>query len=230
MVSKTSLLPLVRAHDWRAVEAGLTEKPSLIGYRDERRRNWLHIACASPPLNGAENSIAMADMLLAKGISLHDHAFTEGNWKATPVWFAVAFPNNLPLIEHLLKLGADPDYSLFAASWNHSIAAIDLLVKYGARLEDERLEDDSPFLGAVQWSHFDAAEALLRHGAKVDYIDSKGMTAAHYMLKKGSDFEHFEMLARYGARFDIPGPDGKTAADIMSRKKDPRFRELAGDM
>jgi hypothetical protein len=50
------------------------------------------------------------------------------------------------------------------------------------------------------------------------------------MLKKGSDFEHFAMLAKYGARADIPGPDGTTAAQIMSRKKDKRFRQLAGKL
>ena len=40
MVSKTSLLPLVRAFDWKAVDAGLREKPELVNHRDERGRNW----------------------------------------------------------------------------------------------------------------------------------------------------------------------------------------------
>ena len=56
------------------------------------------------------------------------------------------------------------------------------------------------------------------------------MTAAHMMLKKGSDYEHFELLARYGSRFDLPNKDGVTAVEIMLRKRDPRFRALASSM
>jgi hypothetical protein len=36
MVSKTSMLPLVRAFDWKAVDAGLREKPQLVEHRDAK--------------------------------------------------------------------------------------------------------------------------------------------------------------------------------------------------
>ncbi|HEX9943531.1 MAG TPA: ankyrin repeat domain-containing protein [Thermoanaerobaculia bacterium] len=231
MASKTSLLPRVRAFDWKAVDAGLAEKPGLIAHRDERQRNWLHILCATE-LKGRDpaDSIRTADVLLARGIDLQDHAFTEGAWKATPVWFCVAFGRNLALAEHLLKLGADPNHSLFAAAYNDDDDAIDLLIRYGAPVEDPSSPAASPFLAAVEWSHFRAADALARHGANVNARNAKGMTAFHCMLKKGTDFEPFAMLATRGARADIPGPDGVTAAEIMARKRDPRFRELAAQL
>lgn len=69
---------------------------------------------------------------------------------------------------------------------------------------------------------------MLACGANVNAQNNRGMTAAHMMLKKGSDYEHFELLARHGARFDLPNKEGVTAAGIMSRKRDPRFRALAG--
>ena len=96
MVSKTSLLPLVRSFDWEAVDASLQQRPSLVAHRDERGRNWLHI-CAATALGGrdARPSIRTADVLLARGISLADHAFTEGRWRATPVWFCVSHGRNL---------------------------------------------------------------------------------------------------------------------------------------
>jgi hypothetical protein len=231
MVSKTSLLPLVRSFDWRAVAAGLQERPSLVGYRDERGRNWLHICCATA-LDGrdATPSIRTADVLLARGIDLHDHAFTEGRWKATPVWFCVAFGRNRKLAEHLIERGASPQYSLYAAAYNRDTAAIRLLVRHGADVEESSGRGETPLLGAVGWSHFEAAEALLKCGANVNAQNDRGMTAAHLMLKKNSDYEHFAMLARYHARFDLPDKQGVTAADVMSRKRDPRFKALVSSL
>ena len=67
---------------------------------------------------------------------------------------------------------------------------------------------------------------MLACGANVNAQNDRGMTAAHMMLKKGSDYEHFELLARYGARFDLPNKNGVTAAEIMLRKRDAKFRAL----
>ena len=88
MVSKTSMLPLVRAFDWKAVDAGLREKPQLVTHRDERGRNGLHVCCATS-LDGRDpkSSIRTADVIMAHGIDLRGHAFTEGRWRATSVWY-----------------------------------------------------------------------------------------------------------------------------------------------
>lgn len=228
MVSKTSLLASVRAHDWRAVQAGLAQKPALIGHRDERGRNWLHITCMAP-LKGRDpqDSVRQADVLLSLGLGLDEAAFTEGAWRATPVWHAIAFARNLVLAEHLLKLGASPDYSLFAASWNHDGAAIDLLARYGADLEDAANPNSTPFIDAAGTGRFEAAEALARHGADIDARDTKGRTALHILLAKGVDYEPIARIAAIGCSLDVPGPDGRTARQIMARKKDARFQALA---
>ncbi len=126
-----------------------------------------------------------------------------------------------------MKLGASPQHSLYAAAYNRDTDAIRLLVRYGADIEEPSGPGETPFLGAIGWSHLEAAAAMLACGANVNAQNDRGTTAAHMMLKKGSDYEHFELLARYVVRFDLPNKDGVTAAEIMAHKRDPRFRALA---
>ncbi|HWA62616.1 MAG TPA: ankyrin repeat domain-containing protein [Caulobacteraceae bacterium] len=228
MTSKTALTAAVKAFDWAAVDAGLAARPALAGVRDKRGRNWLHLTCATE-LKGRDPaaSIRTADVVLARGVDLADHAFTEGAWKATPVWFCVSRGRNPALAEHILKRGADPNYALFAACWNDDVEAIDLLIRYGADVDDASVPGETPLQGAVGWSKWKGVDALARHGADVNRPNGKGQTPLHMMLKKDSPIEAFEMLAGHGARGDIAGPDGQTAAEIMARKKDPRFKALA---
>jgi hypothetical protein len=51
----------------------------------------------------AADSIKTAEVLADTGLSINQEAFTEGKWKATPLWFAIARGRNLPLAEYLLK-------------------------------------------------------------------------------------------------------------------------------
>lgn len=231
MVSKTSLQESVRAFRVTEARDGLAVRPDLLAFRDERGRNWLHQTCGAP-LDGRDpaDSIRLADLLLELGLGLDDPAFLEGEWRATPLWFAISRGRNLPLAAHLLARGANPNFSLFAAAWNHDCEAIRLLLRHGADIEEGAARGETPLFGAVAWSRFDAAEELLIGGADPDYRNDKGQTALHLMLKKGSAPEHIALFARHGARGDIPDADGRTAADILRRKKDPAYRALADQL
>jgi ankyrin repeat protein len=231
MVSRTRLLALVKAFDAGAVAQALAESPPLLAVRDPRGRTWLHICCATPPASAAEAaaSIRTADALLAAGLGIDDAAFTEGAWRATPLWCAVARGRNLPLARHLLACGCDPEHCLWAAQFNRDAEAIRLLVAHGARIDPVH-EGGTPFLEAVKWSHFAEAELLLELGADVNARDAGGLTALHLMLKKSSQAAQVAMIVRHGARGDIPGPDGRTAIDILRRKQDPALRSLGEAM
>ena len=225
MVTKASLRESVRGHRPAQVQAALAERPELLAVRDDRGRNWLHLACASPPGDAAA-SLRTADLLLELGLGLDDPAFTEDAFLATPLWYAISWGQNLALAEHLLERGARPNNCLFAAAWNHDRAAIRLLLAHGAEV-DELAGGETPLLGAVGWSRFGPAEELLIGGADPNAVDRKGRTALHMILAKGSAAEHLRLFARHGARGDIPDAEGRTAAQILRRKRDPGLRELA---
>jgi uncharacterized protein len=226
MASKTGLTELTKAFDGAGVLAGLDARPDLLGVRDERGRTWLHLIAAQQAAGDkakAAASIALAEGLMARGLDMNDAAFTEGEngeWRATPLWFAISRGRNLPLAQFLLEKGCDPDHCLFAAAWNHDVDAIRLLRQHGAPLKPEI------FVETIAWSRFAAAEEFLRQGADPDARDSKGRTALHMMLAKDAAPEHLAMVIGFGARGDIPGPDGRTVVDILARKKDPAYRAL----
>lgn len=228
MVSKTHLMDLVKALDAQAIDAALAESPKLLSYREPRGWTWLHLACrreVNADAARAAASIETAKVLLRHGLEMNDAAFTEGTWRATPLWCAIGRGRNLPLARFLLERGADPEHCLWSCAFSRWVEAIDLLVSHGATI-DPYAEGETPFLAAISWSHFEAAEALLRHGADPNAKDEKGCTALHKMIKKGSDPAHLRMVLGYGARLDVPGPDGLTAADLLQRKRDPRLRAL----
>ena len=229
MVSKTSLRETVRGFQWEQLRADLAARPDLLTVRDERGRNWLHLCCGRAG-GSVEDSIRTADLLLELGLGPEDPAFTEGEWQATPLWFAIAHGKNLPLAAHLLKLGSTPRYCLFAAIWNEDREAIRLLLRHGANVDEDSAPGETPLIGAVAWSKFGPAEELLHAGADPNARNAKGDTALHLMLRKGSPLEAFRLFARHGARGDIADAKGQTAALILRRKRDPEFRALADEL
>ena len=229
-MSKTRLTKLVRELDVEGCTDLLDSKPELLGVKDDRSRNWLHL-CASINTQGharlkPHDAIPLADLLLAAGLNISTPAFTEGTWQATPLWYAISRGQNLPLSRHLLERGSSPEHCLWAAAFQENAEMIRLLLEYDAPLE-AIAEAETPLLGAVKYSKFNAAAWLLEAGANPDFMDERGMTALHYMLKKNSDLEHFRLFALHGARGDIPDSQGRTTASMLQRKRDPAFHQLA---
>ncbi|HEV2362835.1 MAG TPA: ankyrin repeat domain-containing protein [Caulobacteraceae bacterium] len=220
----------MRAHDAEAVGAGLAASPQLLGCRNQRGYGWLHLCCSvdiGKPGRSAAASIATAEALAEAGLGIDDVAFFEGEWRATPLWCAIGRGRNLALAEWLLRRGCNPNYSLYAAAFRDDFAAIRLLCRYGAEVDD-RSAGETPFLGAVASSHFAAAEVLLELGADIDAIAPDGRTGLHMMLAKGSDPDWIVRVVGRGAGLDIPDRSGATARAMLARKKEPRLRRLAG--
>ncbi len=229
-ISRTKLLTLVKAFSAKEIEAGLAATPELLDFTDTRGRNWLHL-CAAVDVSrknapDAKNSIRLAKLLLKLGLDINKPAFVEGKWCATPLWFAVAQGRNLPLARYLLSSGSTPEHCLWAAAYFEDLKMLSLLINARAPLEAVA-ESETPLLHAVKNGKFKAAKFLLDNGADPDYQDASGMTALHYMLKKGTDKIHFEMFVRHRAHGHIRDQQGRSAAEIMLRKRDPYFQKAA---
>lgn len=68
---------------------------------------------------------------------------------------------------------------------------------------DPVAEDETPFLGAIKWSHFAAAERLLQ-----------------------SDRKHIAMLLGYGADPTIRNAEGESPLDMVAHRRDQALRDL----
>jgi hypothetical protein len=227
-VAKSKLLTWIKDLDWLSVKAALAEHPKLANYRGHRGVNLLHLCCGIDIEKrglSAADSIKMAGVLLDASLDINREAFTEGEWKATPLWYAVGRGKNLELAKYLIKRGADPEHCLWAAAYNDSPVAIRMLVRAGAIVDARGSE--TPFLFAVKWSRFESAKTLLDVGANVNFQDRRGKTALHYLLKKRSEPKHVRMLLEYGARLNLPDEDGITAGSMLSRMRAPEYRKLA---
>jgi ankyrin repeat protein len=225
-MSKTRLFQSIKALDVEAVTSLLEKNPDLIRATDDRRRNPLHFLCslpADPKTSG--RALTLARRLLEAGLDVNAPAFGEGAFQATPLWYSISRGRNLPLARLLLKHGSTPENSLWAAAFAENVEAIDLLVRSGAQ-PDPVTEDETPFLGAIKWSRFVGAERLLRHGANVNFQNSKGLTALHLVLKKNSDHRHVEMLLRHGADPTIRSRDGRSPLDLVRNRRDKTYFTL----
>jgi ankyrin repeat protein len=225
-MTKARLFQAIKALDVDAVTALLDAQPALTRVIDDRRRNPLHFLCSLPAdPKTSSRSLALARRLLDAGLDVNAPAFIEGAFRATPLWYAISRGQNLPLARFLLKHGSTPENSLWAAAFANNVEAIDLLVRSGASL-DPVTEAETPFLGAIKWSRFTAAQRLLRHGANVNFQNSKGVTALHMVLKKNSAPTHVEMLLRHGADPTIRSKDGKSPLDLVAKRRDKTYFNL----
>ena len=227
-MSKTRLFNAIKSLDVEAVSALLGSHPELSKAKDDRRRNALHFLCGLPASDKTEpRSLALARLLIDRGFDVNEPAFVEegGAFKATPLWYALSRGRNLPLAKFLLKRGSTPENCLWTAGFDDNVEAIDLLVKAGARL-DPVVEDETPFLSAIKWSRFKAAERLLRHDANVNFRNSKGTTALHALVKKRSDRRYIELLLRHGADPHLRDAKGESPLDMVARWRDKSLFHL----
>src|ERR1700761_50390 len=180
--SKTALFRAAMAWDAAAAEVLLAAAPDLAQATDPRGRNALHLACAVKPSGlppGDPHGLKTATALLKAGADLEAAMpadADEGDHRSTPLWFAVARGENLPLAKFLLTRGADPSTCLWAVVWRDDEVFCRELLKHKPRL-DLRAHGETPMFYAARLQRLTTLDLLIEAGADPAIADNKGRDA-----------------------------------------------------
>jgi ankyrin repeat protein len=184
--SKTALFNAAKRWDVETLSALLSSAPDLIDAADPRGRKALHIACSvkpGTPGTHEPNGMRTVSALLRRG-DLHDYVpLEDGSFKATPVWYAVAHGDNLPLVKMLLRRGARADNCLYAAVWNDNADVLREILRTKPSINDAQ-EGEPVIISAIRWRKLKTLDALLDAGADVSLHDARGRDAMFHARRR----------------------------------------------
>ena len=178
--SRTALFSASRIWDWQTVAALLEAAPELVAVSDRQGHTALHRACAVKPGSSPQliesNGVRTVTTLLEAGADL-EHAVPmdedEGDFRATPLWYAAARAENFPLVEFLLRRGANASYSLWAAVWRDDADLCRALLKSKPEL-NLRAHGETPIFYAARLQRLATLALLIDAGADPSIPDSAG--------------------------------------------------------
>ena len=206
--SKTSLFAAAKLWDESFVAAALSQAPQLVHATDPQGRTALHLACAVKPGSAqlAEpHGLKTVTTLLAAGADLEGEVpmdEDEGDFRATPLWYAVARGENLPLVTFLVKRGANASYSLWAAVWRDDDAMCRVLLKAKPKL-DLQAHGETPIFYAARLKRLKTLVLLIDAGANPAIADFKGRNAVDIARERrlpGDIIQRLERLRQQGLR------------------------------
>jgi uncharacterized protein len=179
-LSKSALFTAAKARDFRTVAAILRAAPELVRATDPKGRMALHIACAATTQSKDDpNGLKTVSALLKAGAGLEAIVpmdEDEGDFRANPLWYAVARGENLPLVRFLIKRGADASFSLWAAVWRDDAALCRALLAARPRL-NLRAHGETPLFYAARLKRLKTLALLLDAGADPSIADDRGRDA-----------------------------------------------------
>ncbi len=182
MPSKTSLFAAAKNWEAASVAAALLEAPELVHATDPQGRTALHLACSVKP-GGSHLAepcgLKTITALLEAGADLEGEVPVqedEGDFRATPLWYAVARGENLPLAAFLVERGANASYSLWAAVWRDDDEMCRTLLKTKPEL-NFREHGETPIFYAARLKRLKTLELLIQAGANSSIADDRGRDA-----------------------------------------------------
>jgi ankyrin repeat protein len=180
--SKSALFEAAKAWDAARVRALIEASPDLVRAVDPKERAALHLACSVKPgasALGEANGVETVTALLDGGADLELAApgtEDEEDFRATPLWFAVARGENLALVRFLLKRGADASFSLWAVVWRDDDIMCREVLKSRPRL-NLLAHRETPIFYAARLKRLKTLNLLIGAGADSGIADRKGRDA-----------------------------------------------------
>jgi hypothetical protein len=208
--SKSALFAASKTWNAATVKRLLAEAPALVSATDPKGRMALHVACGVTPAKDGlceEHGLKTVTALLDAGADLEAAVpmeEDEEDFRATPVWYAVARGENLPLVRFLLKRGGDASYSLWAAVWRDDVGLFRELLQASPRL-NLKAHGETPIFYAARLQRLKTLELLIEAGADVTIADRRGRDAVDIArarrLPKGviaqlEDLKRLQMAAK----------------------------------
>lgn len=213
-MDKKRFMTSVREWDADAVTHALRAAPELAALVLPNGKTTL-MCCADADVakarRAAAESVAVAAALIDAGADVQAMRIIvdEGEeFRATALWYAVAWGRNLELARFLLERGADPHDCLWAVTWSEDATMAALLLEFGAQLE-RRFQGRTPLLDAVHSKKFKLVPWLVENGADINAADDAGETVLHYAVAQRFTAAQTELLLRLGA-----DPTKTTAARV----------------
>ncbi len=189
---------------------------------DESDRTPLHYIGLSGMWRelGASSSLECAKLLL-------DHSYEvdavqeipdEGEvFEATPLWYAVAYSQNVELIKFLLERRANPNPATFAATYSGELQIVQLLNQYGADW-NIKFAGRTPIQDLLSYRRTKLVPWLLDNGARVDLQDSDGRTALHTAAMYGCKPNLLQQILDHGGDTNVKDNEGCTPLDLARKR------------
>jgi len=145
---------------------------------------------------------ALAGLLAANGADLEARTEHDG---ATPLHSAAVNADRTPVVEALLRAGADPSATtksgttpLHLVAGDDNVEAARMLIAKGADVDAQWGDGGTPLHIAAGYGHVKVATLLLAHGAGANAKKTDGETPLHVAARCGRD-EFAKLLAEAGA-------------------------------
>jgi uncharacterized protein len=117
----------------------------------------------------------------------------EGDFRATPLWYAVSRGENLPLVEFLLQREANASYSLWAAVWRDDDVLCRVLLKSKPEL-NLRVHGETAIFYAARLKRLKTLNLLIEAGANPSIADFGGRDAVDIARARRLPSEIIERL------------------------------------